>query len=270
MHGLGNDFVLLDCRERPFTLTTQQIQFLGNRRTGVGFDQLLILEKTPISGVDAGYRIFNQDGTAAEHCGNGIRCVAKYLHASAAANTDNITVEIAGRVFQLFIQPNGEIRVDMGSPIFAPEEIPSTFGARAAKYSIDALGNTYDVGAVSMGNPHAVFLVEDLANFPVAEIGQELQHSDLFPNQVNAGFMQINDQQNIALRVWERGVGETLACGTGACAAAVVGKMWGMLKDSVKVHLRGGDLTIDWAGADHDSVWMTGDASYVFEGRIAL
>lgn len=121
-----------------------------------------------------------------------------------------------------------------------------------------------------MGNPHAVFLVEDLANFPVAKIGQELQHSDFFPNQVNVGFMQINDKQNIALRVWERGTGETLACGTGACAAAVVGKMWGQLTDSVRVHLPGGDLTIDWAGADHDSVWMTGEASYVFEGRIEL
>ena len=270
MHGLGNDFVLLDCRASAFTLSAQQIRALGNRRTGVGFDQLLVLEQSSQAGIDARYRIFNQDGSAAEHCGNGIRCVAAYLHARLTVSTDTITVEIDGRRFKLFVQSNGEIRVDMGAPIFAPAQIPTTFERRATKYSLNVLGTDYELGAVSMGNPHAVFLVDDVANFRVAELGQEMQRSNFFPNQVNAGFMQINDEKNIDLRVWERGAGETMACGTGACAAVVVGKLWGMLADTVKVHLPGGVLTIEWAGADNDKVWMTGPASYVFEGRITL
>ncbi|MGR8948770.1 MAG: diaminopimelate epimerase [Gammaproteobacteria bacterium] len=270
MHGLGNDFVLLDCRDSPFSLTPQQTQLLADRRTGIGFDQLLILEQSAGEGIDARYRIFNQDGSSAEHCGNGIRCVAKYLHDRLPGAPTTITVEIERQLFELTVLENGEIRVDMGVPVFEPQRVPSTFDSRAEKYSLVVCGQEYNIGVVSMGNPHAVFLVEDLATFPVAKIGREMQHNAFFPNQVNAGFMQIIDAKNIKLRVWERGAGETLACGTGACAAAVIGRLWGELDEKVRIQLRGGDLIVEWSGNERDSVWMTGAASYVFEGRIEL
>lgn len=270
MHGLGNDFVLLDQRHENYSLSSEQIRALSDRRTGVGFDQLLVIEPTDLSGVDAKYRIFNQDGSAAEHCGNGVRCVAKYLHERLPQQPKEIIVEIDGKQFELSIDENDDVTVDMGAPIFEPPLVPAAFSHRSDKYSIEAAGQAFSIGVVSMGNPHAVFVVDNLSDFPVEQIGQAMQKHPGFPRQVNAGFMQIENRHSILLRVWERGVGETLACGTGACAAAVVGKLWGELDEEVSVKLPRGELTIRWRGGDQDSVWMMGAASYVFEGNITI
>ena len=270
MHGLGNDFVLLDCRQTHFSLTAKQIRDLGNRRTGVGFDQLLVLEASSMSHASARYRIFNQDGTSAEHCGNGVRCVAKYLHERLSGTPHKITVEIADQAFELVILDNGDVRVDMGAPKFEPAAIPAAFDQRALRYSIQIEQQQQELGAVSMGNPHAVFATRNISSAPVEAIGAALQKSDYFPAQVNVGFMEIIDRKHIRLRVWERGAGETQACGTGACAAAVVGRLWGELDEQVDVDLAGGKLQIEWTGKDADSVWMTGPASYVFEGRMTI
>ena len=270
MHGLGNDFMLLDCRRDPFSLATEQIRSLGNRRTGVGFDQLLVIETSALKGVDARYRIFNQDGTAAEHCGNGVRCVAKFLHERLTGNPRTIIVEINGQKFELSILGNGEVRVDMGAPVFEPAAIPATFKHRADKYILGLGTEDIEFGAVSMGNPHAVLMVKDIQQAPVEEVGTALQFCDNFPNQVNVGFMQVVARDSIRLRVWERGAGETQACGTGACAAVVIGRIWNELDEEVTVGLTGGNLQIEWNGIETDSVWMTGPASYVFEGRMTI
>jgi diaminopimelate epimerase len=270
MHGLGNDFVLLDRRHEPFALETWEIQSLGNRRTGVGFDQLLVIETSDIPGVDAKYRIFNQDGSVAEHCGNGIRCVAKFLKQRLPGEPAKIVVEIQGKTYSLAVSDSGNVRVDMGPPIFDPRQIPATFSERALKYPIETAGRQFEIGTVSMGNPHAVFIVENLDDFSVKAVGQAMQTHANFPKQVNAGFMQIVDSANVRLRVWERGAGETQACGTGACAAMVIGRLWGHLDEKVTVNLLGGQLSIEWRGGDQDSVWMTGQAAYVFEGKIAI
>ncbi|MEM7467347.1 MAG: diaminopimelate epimerase [Pseudomonadota bacterium] len=270
MHGLGNDFVLLDCLQEAFSLTAEQIRFVADRRFGVGCDQVLVIEHSVTPGVAASYRIFNQDGSAAEHCGNGVRCVAKYLNERLDGNPEKIKVEIASHPYELLIEDSGAVRVDMGSPIFEPARIPSMFPRRQTAYDLTVGDDTFSVGAVSMGNPHVVFPVDKPQKFPVEEIGQALQEHECFPKQVNAGFMNIERRDSISLRVWERGAGETLACGTGACAAVVVGRLWERLDDSVEVHLTGGNLRIEWSGNENDSVWMTGEATYVFEGKISI
>ena len=270
MHGLGNDFMLLDCRTSPFNLTEAQMRALGDRKTGVGFDQLLVIEDSAAPGAHARYRIFNQDGSPAEHCGNGVRCVGKFLHESLATHPQKIVVEIAEQTFELAILDGGDVRVDMGPPILDPVAIPSAFERRDLKYALEVGGEQRVLGAVSMGNPHAVFEVGDVDSAPVETIGKALQNCAVFPQQVNVGFMQNTGRNSIRLRVWERGVGETRACGTGACAAVVVGRLWGELDEAVTVSLTGGDLHIDWTGIDTDPVWMTGRASYVFEGRMTI
>ena len=270
MHGLGNDFMLLDCRESAFSLTETQMRTLGDRKTGVGFDQLLVIENSTAPGAHARYRIFNQDGSAAEHCGNGVRCVGKFLHERLADHPRKIVVEIAEQTFELAILDSGDVRVDMGPPILEPSAVPSGFHRRALRYTLELDGKRRELGVVSMGNPHAVFEVDDLESAPVETIGKALQQCATFPQQVNVGFMQNMSRNAIRLRVWERGVGETRACGTGACAAVVVGRLWGELDEAVTVSLTGGDLHIDWTGVDTDPVWMTGRASYVFEGRMTI
>lgn len=270
MHGLGNDFVLLDCRQQAFTLTASQIDFMGDRRTGIGFDQLLVIESSTRARVHANYRIFNQDGSSAEHCGNGVRCVAQFLHERLPDHPHTIVVEIAGKLFELKVLDDGRIRVDMGAPIFEPSQIPARFDQRALKYTVEINGEQRELGAVSMGNPHAVLRSNNVEGAPVMALGTALQTSEYFPAQVNVGFVENRARNDIRLRVWERGVGETRACGTGACAAVVVGRVWGDLDERVNVQLPGGELEIEWAGGDTDSVWMTGPAAYVFEGKIEL
>lgn len=270
MHGLGNDFVVLDHLESHYSLSAEQISKLSNRRTGIGFDQLLIIEPSRLEGVDAKYRVFNQDGSSAEHCGNGVRCVARYLQARLPQQPSKIVIEIDGKQFELSIDKAGDVTVDMGAPVFEPHLVPADFPQRLRSYPIEVANEVFDIGVVSMGNPHALFVVDDLAHFPVEKIGQAMQNHASFPRQVNAGFMQIENRKSIRLRVFERGVGETLACGTGACAAVAIGIHWGRLDEEVSVKLPGGELLIKWGGGTGDPVWMMGAACYVFEGKINI
>jgi len=269
MQGLGNDFVLLDARAAPLDLTPAQLRALGDRRYGVGCDQILLIDAPTLPGATVRYRVFNADGSAAQHCGNGVRCVARYLALHDGLGLGSLRVEIAGRDYELMLEPAGIVRVDMGEPNFTPAALPLVVSAPAARYPVSFKGETYEFGAVSMGNPHAVLAVVDVDAAPVAELGAQLQADAMFPERVNVGFMQVVDASRIRLRVFERGAGETPACGTGACGAVAVGRLWGTLAEHVTVHLTGGDLRIDWPGPGH-SLWMSGPAVSVFEGNIEL
>jgi len=270
MHGLGNDFVVFDAINQSLALTADQVRFLADRRFGVGCDQLLLVERPTQAGVDFRYRIFNADGSEVGQCGNGARCFARFVRDKGLTQKDEIVVETASGVIRLYVEANGQIRVNMGEPRFAPERIP--FRApegEAERYPVEVAQQPHTIGAVSMGNPHAVLLVEDVDLAPVAELGPLLESHARFPERVNVGFMQVLDRGHIRLRVFERGAGETLACGTGACAAAVVGRRWGALDETVRVDLPGGPLVIRWQGMG-EPVWMTGPATTVFEGTIDL
>lgn len=266
MHGLGNDFVLLDGRHGLPALTPHWLAWLADRRRGVGCDQILVLEPPEMEGADVRYRVFNADGSSAEHCGNGVRCVAHYLARRGEVPGHSVKVQIGAQVFLLGLLPSGEVRVDMGVPEFAPARIPLAAPGEAERYSLEFSGALWTFGAVSMGNPHAVFEVPDVTTAPVAELGSALQSHPLFPARVNVGFMQRVSAHEIRLRVHERGAGETPACGTGACAAVAVGRRWGQLDSEVTVRLPGGALTITWAGAG-EPLFMTGPATWVFEGE---
>jgi diaminopimelate epimerase len=269
MQGLGNDFVLLDARAAPLDLTPAQLRVLGDRRYGVGCDQILLIDAPTLPGATVRYRVFNADGSAAQHCGNGVRCVARYLALHDGLGLGSLRVEIAGRDYELMLEPAGIVRVDMGEPNFTPAALLLVVSAPAARYPLSFKGEAYAFGAVSMGNPHAVLAVVDVDAAPVAELGAQLQADAMFPERVNVGFMQVLDASRIRLRVFERGAGETPACGTGACGAVAVGRLWGTLAEHVTVHLTGGDLRIDWPGPGH-SLWMSGPAVSVFEGNIEL
>jgi diaminopimelate epimerase len=269
MHGLGNDFVVFDAISQSLNLTADQVRLLADRRFGVGCDQLLLVEPPSRPGVDFRYRIFNADGSEVGQCGNGARCFARFVREKGLTQKDEIVVETASGVIRLHVEGDGRIRVNMGEPRFAPERIPFQAEAEADRYPIEAAGRSRVVGAVSMGNPHAVLQVEDVDTAPVRELGPLLESHVRFPERVNVGFMQVVDRGHIRLRVFERGAGETLACGTGACAAAVIGRRWGLLDEQVRVDLPGGSLLIRWAGPGQP-VWMTGPATTVFEGTIEL
>lgn len=265
MHGLGNDFVLLDGRKGLPVLTPRLLAQMADRRLGIGCDQILLIE--PVDGVaaDVRYRVFNADGSPAEHCGNGVRCVAHYLFRRGEVAGSEVRVQIGDRVFCLGLVAGGNVRVEMGIPEFAPARIPLAVSGEADRYALEFNGESVLFGAVSMGNPHAVFQVPDVATAPVAALGAFLQRHPLFPARVNVGFMQVVAPNEIHLRVHERGVGETPACGTGACGAVAVGRRWGLLEERVTVHLPGGELAIAWAGAGQ-MLYMTGPATHVFEG----
>lgn len=269
MHGLGNDFVVIDAYRRAVSLTTDQVRFLADRRFGIGCDQLLLVERPTRAGVDFRYRIFNADGGEVEQCGNGARCFARFVRDEGLTTKDSIVVETAAGVITLYVEANGEIRVNMGAPRFDPAQLPFTADAEADKYPLEVGGEPLAIGAVSMGNPHAVLRVEDIATAEVERLGPLLESHPRFPRRVNVGFMQIVDRRHIRLRVFERGAGETLACGTGACAAVAVGRRWGELDATVRVDLPGGSLTIHWDGGN-EPLWMTGPATRVFEGEIEL
>lgn len=270
MHGLGNDFVLLDQRERGFDLSPAQIALLADRRFGIGCDQVLSLETPNAPQAAVRYRVYNADGSSAEHCGNGVRCVARYLQRRGEAEAGTVLVEIGAQVFELALLGDGLVRVDMGAPRFTPSDIPLAVASEADRYALSFEGQALHFGAVSMGNPHAVFEVESTDTAPVAALGATLQDHALFPRRVNVGFMQVLGPDRIRLRVFERGAGETLACGTGACAAVAVGRRWRRLGDQVRVQLRGGELTIAWDGEPRHSLWMTGPATFVFEGSMEI
>ena len=269
MHGLGNDFVVIDATAQPIELTTEQIRYLANRRFGVGCDQVLLVEPPRQPEVDFTYRIFNADGGEVEQCGNGARCFARYVRDHGLTRKTDIRVATSAGVITLHVEADGHITVDMGVQRFEPEEIPFEAEARADVYSLKLQTTEVEAGVVSMGNPHAVLRVDHVDDAPVNSLGPQIETHPRFPRRVNVGFMQIVDRQHIHLRVYERGAGETLACGSGACAAVVVGRQRRWLDDKVTVSLPGGNLKIQWPGEGH-SVTMTGPAVSVFEGRVRL
>ncbi|MEK6749058.1 MAG: diaminopimelate epimerase [Pseudomonadota bacterium] len=269
MHGLGNDFMVVDAVTQPLDLSSTQIRVLADRHFGVGFDQLLLVEPPPHPEVDFRYRIFNADGGEVEQCGNGARCFAVFVRRVGLTARDQIRVATAAGNIVLNIEKDGLVTVNMGVPEFAPERIPFAATQRADRYALEVAGRSLQIGAVSMGNPHAVTVVDDVACAPVLQWGPLIEAHARFPRRVNAGFMQIVDRAHIRLRVYERGAGETLACGTGACAAVVVGRAQGLLDDSVEVTLPGGQLRIRWPG-EGQPVWMTGSATHVFDATIEV
>ncbi|NOQ94559.1 MAG: diaminopimelate epimerase [Methylophaga sp.] len=269
MHGLGNDFVVIDAINQQVNLTASQVMFLADRRRGIGCDQLLLVETSEQEGVDFRYRIFNADGSEVAQCGNGARCFARFVRDKNLTDKDTIAVETASGVIYPSLQENSNVTVDMGAPRLSPTDIPFIAEQQADSYELPLLnGPVVMIGAVSMGNPHAVLLVDDIHTADVGMIGPLIESHEQFPERVNVGFMEIVSNNEINLRVYERGAGETEACGTGACAAVVVGIRQGLLASEVKVTLPGGDLMIVWSGSD-DSVWMTGPATQVFDGEIA-
>jgi len=266
MHGLGNDFIVLDLVTQPLHLTPELLRAMADRHRGIGCDQVLAAEPPTDPDVDFRFRIFNADGTEVEQCGNGARCFARFVHDKHLTAKSHILVETRGGVIELELQEDGGVRVDMGIPRLEPADIPLRADAAQPTYHLVIDGREVEAGAVSMGNPHCVLLVDDVDTAPVAELAPRIQASDYFPEGVNVGFMQIVDRGTIRLRVYERGVGETLACGTGACAAVVSGVERGLLDDQVKVQLPGGELHITWEG-DDTPVTMIGPATTVFEGQ---
>lgn len=269
MHGLGNDFVVIDAIHQPLDLSPEQVRFLADRHRGIGCDQLLLVEAPKSDEVDFRYRIFNQGGGEVEQCGNGARCFARFVVDKGLTDKREIAVETAAGVIRLCIEADGQVTVDMGVPRFAPDALPFVVEVEQARYILAVNGNEVEIGAVSMGNPHAVLAVEDVATAPVAVLGPRLESHPRFPRRVNVGFMQVVSRRQLRLRVFERGVGETQACGTGACAAMAVAHLWGMVDDAVTVELPGGNLGIQWPGGEAPLL-MTGPAETVFEGTITL
>ncbi|NND68389.1 MAG: diaminopimelate epimerase [Halioglobus sp.] len=268
MHGAGNDFVVLDLVTQHYRLRSRDVRRIADRHFGIGCDQVLVVEPPTRPDVDFSYRIFNADGDEVEQCGNGARCFARFVRARKLTNKRVITAQTAGGVLELRIRGNHDVEVAMGEPRFEPAEIPFNAEARADSYTLAANNQTVEIGALSMGNPHAVLRVENVDTADVAGLGPAIESHPDFPNRVNAGFMQVVSQNEINLRVYERGVGETLACGSGACAAVVYGINRGWLSSPVTVALPGGKLTIAWTpGAP---VIMTGPTAEVFEGTIRI
>jgi diaminopimelate epimerase len=276
MHGAGNDFVVIDAINQQVDLTAAQWQFLADRRFGIGADQILVVEKPRTAGVDFRYRIFNSDGGEVEQCGNGARAFVRFVVDKGLTDKRAIRVETQAGIIEPRLEPDGRITVDMGAPVLDAEKVPfHTQGLESKTQGADQLwpldlgSKTVWISAVSMGNPHAVQIVPDCALAPVASEGPAIEHHPRFPKRVNAGFMQILDRRHVALRVFERGAGETLACGTGACAAVVAGIRRGLLDSPVAVQTRGGELVIAWDGGT-GPVFMTGPAVSVFDGEISL
>jgi diaminopimelate epimerase len=280
MQGAGNDFVVLDATQAPIELSAQQVQRLGDRRFGVGADQILVVERSSTPEVDFRYRIYNGfSGDEVEHCGNGARCFVRFVRDKGLSDKPSIRVETVNNVLELRLQPDGRVTVDMNVPLFEPAQVP--FNAEGivprmingfALWPLAVADQTLDIAVLSMGNPHAVLRVEDVSMAPVATLGPAIECHPRFARRVNAGFMQRLSPREIALRVYERGAGETLACGTGACAAVVAGIRLGWLEAQVDVHTRGGLLSIEWDGLRNPAahVLMTGPAETVYEGEITL
>lgn len=267
MHGLGNDFMVFDAINQFVTLSEQQIRTWSNRYTGVGFDQLLLVEKPTQAGVDFRYRIFNADGSEVAQCGNGARCFARFVRDRGLSDKDALTVETASGIIVLYLEHDG-VRVNMGVPRFMPTQIPLTL-AETSVYEQLIDGEMLSFGSVSMGNPHALIWVDDIATSDVERWGRAVQaRRDLFPEGVNVGFAQLVSRNQMRLRVYERGAGETQACGTGACAAMAICRQLEQVDERVTVSLPGGDLVIEWSGKNDDVLWMTGPAVTVFEGKI--
>ncbi|MGG5292053.1 diaminopimelate epimerase [Pseudomonas shirazensis] len=269
MHGLGNDFMVLDLVSQHAHIQPKHAKQWGDRHTGIGFDQLLIVEAPNNPDVDFRYRIFNADGSEVEQCGNGARCFARFVLDKRLTAKKLIRVETKGGIIELDVRNDGQICVDMGPPRLDPEQIPFQAAGQALSYALEVDGQSYSIAAVSMGNPHSVLRVDDVLTAPVHELGPKIEHHPRFPQRVNAGFIQIVDRHRANLRVWERGAGETQACGTGACAAAVAAISQGWMDSPVSIDLPGGRLSIEWAGPGQP-VLMTGPAVRVYEGQVRL
>ena len=268
MHGAGNDFVVIDGVRQNVELTPEQFRFLADRHFGVGCDQILLVEKPEHPEADFRYRIFNADGGEVEQCGNGARCFVRFVHDHKLTPKREIVVETYGGLIRPSLEADGRVTVNMGAPVFDPARIPFD-GQGAVIEPLEVAGEKLEISVVSMGNPHAVQVVDDVEHAPVEKLGPLIEHHPRFPKRVNVGFMQIKDRSHIRLRVFERGSGETLSCGTGACAAVVAGIRRGLLDSPVNVATHGGTLTIAWAG-EGEPVLMTGPAITVFEGEIHL
>jgi diaminopimelate epimerase len=269
MQGAGNDFVVIDGVSRRVALSPAQVRLLADRHFGVGCDQVLLVEPPIAADADFRYRIFNADGSEVEQCGNGARCFVRFVYDRRLTQKREIAVDtLGGRIYPRLLD-NGQVTVRMGVPRLAPAEIPFIAEGRALDYDLEVDGRLVRIGAVSMGNPHAVQIVADIASAPVTQQGPRIERHPRFPRGVNAGYMQIVHRTHIRLRVWERGAGETLACGSGACAAVVVGRLRGLLDERVEVALPGGVLALAWAG-EAEPVWLTGPATAVYEGTIEI
>lgn len=269
MHGLGNDFVVFNAIDQEIQLTDEQFRFIADRHFGIGCDQILLVEAPRTASTDFHYRIFNADGSEVEQCGNGARCFANFVRDQGLTDKKIINVGTHSGEIQLRVQEKGMVRVNMGSPSLEPGQIPFDAETKATSYPIEVEGETLTIAAVSMGNPHAVLQVENVDTAPVERLGPLLESHPRFPRRVNVGFMEIRSREKIRLRVFERGAGETLACGSGACAAIVAGRLQDLLGPRVEVTLPGGNLVVEWEG-NSEPVWMSGPTARVFEGTIEL
>ncbi len=269
MHGLGNDFVVIDAVSQNVIVSPELARKLADRRFGIGCDQVLVVDPPSQPDIDFGYRIFNSDGSEVQQCGNGARCFAKFVRDRRMTGKNKLRVETARGIIELHLVGGNQVKVDMGPPVLEPAAIPFRADARQLCYSLVVDNQALSIAAVSMGNPHAVLQVENTERAPVESLGPAIESHPDFPERVNVGFMQVVSRSEINLRVFERGAGETLACGSGACAAVVAGRLQDLLDSEVKVNLRGGDLKISWAG-EGSPVIMTGPASTVFHGRIRI
>jgi diaminopimelate epimerase len=267
MHGLGNDFVLFDQPARQALPTIAEWQALSDRHRGIGFDQAVVFAPARSGNAVASYRIFNADGGEAEQSGNGARCAMKLLHLRGRSRNGELAIDTGAGLIQGRVLANGDVSVSMGEPGFEPRALPFTAAAAEATYTLDIAGEAVEFGAVSMGNPHAVIRVASVEAAPVERLGKALQAHTRFPRQVNVGFLQIIDAGHVRLRVYERGAGETLACGTGSCAAVAFGRSIGLLGEQVEVQLLGGKLSVNWPGTGH-SLWLTGPADIAYTGRV--
>lgn len=269
MHGLGNDFVVFDATSEPLRLSSAQVRAIADRHRGVGCDQLLVVEPAVSAGVDFGYRIYNADGSEVSQCGNGARCFARFVREQGLTGSNHIVVETSAGHLALDALPGGQFRVQMGVPVFEPAGVPLRAPARAPHYTAETAQGSVSFQALSLGNPHAVLTVADVDAAPVESVGPALESHPDFPERVNVEFMQIVDKERIRLRVFERGAGETRACGSGACAAAVAGMASQKLGAQVSVELSGGILDVEWQG-EGQPVYMSGPAARVFEGRLDI
>lgn len=270
MHGLGNDFLVVELAANGVRPDAAQWRRLADRHAGVGFDQALLLEPARTPQATAAYRVYNADGSEAEQCGNGARCLARYLHLSGRSGTDgSVRLDSAGGPVAARVLADGRVTVDLGVPDFDPRSLPFSVARAASSYMLEAAGESVEFGAVAIGNPHAVVRVASASEAPVERIGRALQAHAAFPRQVNVGWMEVVDTAHIRLRVYERGAGETLACGTGACAAVAVGRQWGLLGAAVEVHVPGGRLSVHWDGAGQ-RIFLTGPAEVAFTGQAEI
>jgi diaminopimelate epimerase len=269
MHGVGNDFVVFDAPPDESLLAPELLRRLGERRTGIGFDQALVLERPRREGTAVFYRIFNRDGDEVEQCGNGARCVAALLQQRGLAPGGSLTLDSPAGIVHARIDAVRNVSVDMGVPDFDPRSLPFDAPREADSYPLEVAGRTLAIAAVSIGNPHAVLTVPDVETAPVATLGPAIEHHPRFPKRVNAGFLEIVSPGEVRLRVYERGAGETLSCGTGACAAVVVGRRRRLLDREVLVRMRGGELRVNWAGPG-EHVWLSGPAEISFAGHVEV